>query len=163
MNKEISISTNLFVGAGSSPSHVLARAELFVCSEDFFWECVVLILCPVCEEILVRSLQGYFVVCIKDILFALCKVFLFAVCEDFFFFDMSNDILFAVWGFILFAVCGFILFSQRVFCCPLNQINAFVIRRCSSLVGLATALRRLSWLLRGRSRVRLRPDQHLGL
>ena len=61
MNKEISISTNLFVGAGSSPSHVLARAELFVCSEDFFWECVVLILCPVCEEILVCSLQGYFV------------------------------------------------------------------------------------------------------
>ena len=46
-----SISTNMFVGAGSSPSHVLARAVRSV------WFCMF----AVCEKTFVCSLQGYFV------------------------------------------------------------------------------------------------------
>ena len=46
-----SISTNMFVGAVSSPSHVFARAVRSVWFYMF----------AVCEETFVCSLQGYFV------------------------------------------------------------------------------------------------------
>ena len=64
-----SISTNMFVGAVSSPSHVLARAVRSVWFYMF----------AVCEETFVCSLQGYFV-CSVPIFCLRCAKF-FCVCR----------------------------------------------------------------------------------
>ena len=101
----------MFVGAVSSPSHVLARAVRSVWFYIF----------AVCEETVTTwcrhfCLQFPRILCLqcaKIFCLRCAKSFLLAGCEDFL--GGCVDILFAVWGFILFEAWDCILCHESEF------------------------------------------------
>ena len=101
----------MFVGAVSSPSHVLARAVRSVWFYMF----------AVCEETVTTwcrhfCLQFPRILCLqcaKIFCLRCAKSFLLAGCEDFL--GGCVDILFAVWGFILFEAWDCILCHESEF------------------------------------------------